>query len=458
MSLGLGSTLISKGEISQRGGVLRTHWRGTEAPPDIAGWNGREWRRALFLTRDSGLLAGGWSLSTPSAGILSIGHHPGPSFPPQTRQRGLSPSHHRVFVASPRSSSYCTFSRHSTPLSLLMETPFRGSGTVALPSRLLLPFTTPHPPKHTLLAFFPLPFVCVLVHQRIPSQLDSATVTRTKRLTDLCPRTSPVGLCSGRTSWARDGGIGVALLGSASRCDRVASLLRQFGKPQLTSCAFQGGRWAEIKLPKVSHEGTLARLQSHRQTLPQGSAPTVPTRPLGCPRGTLILPGVRTVGQQVRAQTQAPVTPKAWLSHCGVHRWTGHNVHVFTPIEMRPLSDELVLLRIRLTPLFLVQGFLLRGSPRPVGLRLPSEKRGIKARSGDTTLPFEIETLEKKKTAKKKRCLFPSGVSEPLAGARCVGSDGSGGRCCPQDTVARTFMATFPLRAPALARDSVTSA
>ena len=200
MSLGLGSTLYSKGEISQRGGVLRTHWCGTEAPPDIAGWNGREWRRELFLTRDSGLLAGGWSLSTPSAGILSIGHHPGPSFPPQSRQRGLSPSHHRDLLVI----RFCGLTMVVIILHLLTafdsplsshRNPFPGFWHCSPAFQIAPPFHHPPPPKHTLWAFFPLPFVCVLVHQRITSQLalrsqgprDSLTSVLGRHLQDCAP-------------------------------------------------------------------------------------------------------------------------------------------------------------------------------------------------------------------------------------------------------------------------------
>lgn len=66
------------------------------------------------------------------------------------------------------------------------------------------------------------------------------------------------------------------------------------------------------------------------------------------------------------------------------------------------------MLRISLTLFFLVQQFLWRGSPWPVDLRLPSEKRRTKARPGDMTLLFEIETW--KNTNKQKTMPRPVSV------------------------------------------------
>ena len=76
-------------------GTLGTHRCETEVLSDITSWNGRESKEELFLPRDSGLLTGHWSLSTPSAGTLSAGHHLGPCFPPQITAVQLQSSCHR---------------------------------------------------------------------------------------------------------------------------------------------------------------------------------------------------------------------------------------------------------------------------------------------------------------------------------------------------------------------------
>lgn len=140
--------------------------------------------------RELRLQGGSWSFWMASAGTLSVGSPPGPSCPPQitavqllslpTTKTSVSSSS----VASSWSSSYCTSSQHSTPLS--PRNPF----SWFWPS---FPAFQTVPPIHIHLEFLSLPFICVLVQQRVQSQLDTS---RRKRLPDLCPWMSPVGLYS----------------------------------------------------------------------------------------------------------------------------------------------------------------------------------------------------------------------------------------------------------------------
>lgn len=169
-SISLGPALHFNGKISQHGGALGTHGCETEVLPDITKWNGREEQRNTFLPDTQRY----WRAAGLSR-LLALGHSPWViilALPVLLRSRkcGLSPlppsgppchpvlwPHHGPHHAS-------ISSQHSTPLS--HRSPFSWFWHCLPAFQTVLPI-------HTHLEFLPLPFVCLLVQQRVQSQLDT---------------------------------------------------------------------------------------------------------------------------------------------------------------------------------------------------------------------------------------------------------------------------------------------
>lgn len=142
MSVRLGPLSIPKGRSASKEGALGAHGCETEVLSGITRWNGREWRRELFLTGNSGLQGGSWSFWMASAGTLSVGPPPGPSCPPQISFCPFPPPRPLCHpVLWPHHGPHHTVPPHSIQLLSPLEIPFLGSGLVSLPSRLFLPFT-----------------------------------------------------------------------------------------------------------------------------------------------------------------------------------------------------------------------------------------------------------------------------------------------------------------------------